>query len=197
LWGIAVAFGITTLLRALKGTLGLVFRLGLVLLIGAALIYPILGLRTKTNGFRPVAGYNLDGTAYIELQSPDDMAGIRWLRNAPPGVVAEAVGSSYSEYGRVATMSGQPNVLGWPGHESQWRGGSAEMGSRPPDIELLYRSGRWEEVSQVLDRYNIRYVFLGPLERSTYRVNEEKFKTHLKEVFSQGQVTIYEVASPE
>lgn len=197
LWGIAVAFGITTLLRALRGTLGLVFRLGLVLLIGATLIYPFLSLWTKTNGFKPVAGYNLDGTAYIELQSPDDMAGIRWLRNAPPGVVAEAVGSSYSEYGRVATMSGQPNVLGWPGHESQWRGGSAEMGSRQLDIELLYRSGRWEEVSQVFDRYDIRYVYVGPLERSTYRVNEEKFKTHLKEVFSQGQVTIYEVASPE
>jgi len=95
-------------------------------------------LWTKTNGFKPVTGFNLDGAAYFEQQSPDDMAGIRWLRDAPPGVVVEAVGSSYSEYGRVATLSGQPNVLGWPGHESQWRGGSAEMGSRQPDIELIY-----------------------------------------------------------
>lgn len=195
LWGIAVAFGIATLLRTLKGGLGIAFRLGLVLLVGVALVYPFRGLWTKTNGFKPVSGFNLDGTAYLELQSPDDMAGIRWLRDAPPGVVVEAVGSSYSEYGRVATLSGQPNVLGWPGHESQWRGGSTEMGSRQQDIELIYRSARWEEVKQLLDKYAVRYVFVGSLERSTYGVNEGKFDSHLKEIFSQGDVTIYEVSS--
>jgi uncharacterized membrane protein len=123
------------------------------------------------------------------------MAGIRWLRDAPAGVVVEAVGGSYSEYARVATVSGQPNVLGWPGHESQWRGGSAEMGSRQSDIETIYRSGRWEEVKQLLEKYSIRYVFVGPLERSTYLVNEAKFDTYLEVVFRQGDVTIYEVAS--
>ena len=194
LWGIAVAFGIAILLRMLKGGLGIVFRVGLVILVGFALIYPLRGLWTKTNGFKPATGFNLDGTAYLELQSPDDMAGIRWLRDAPAGVVVEAVGSSYSEYGRVATLSGQPNVLGWPGHESQWRGGSAEMGSRQPDIELIYRSSRWEEVKQLLDKYAVRYVYVGPLERSTYRVNEGKFESFLNKIFSQGEVTIYEVS---
>jgi uncharacterized membrane protein len=166
----------------------------MVLIVGTALIYPFLGLWNKTNGFKPVTGFSLDGTAYLELQSPDDMAGIRWLQNAPPGVVVEAVGSSYSEYGRVATLSGQPDVLGWPGHESQWRGGSAEMGSRQSDIEIVYRSNRWEEIQQILDKYDVRYVYVGPLERETYRVNDAKFDNNLKEVFSQGDVTIYEVS---
>jgi uncharacterized membrane protein len=69
------------------------------------------------------------------------------------------------------------------------------MGSRQSDIETIYRSGRWEEVKQLLEKYSIRYVFVGPLERSTYLVNEAKFDTYLEVVFRQGDVTIYEVAS--
>jgi uncharacterized membrane protein len=195
LWGIAVAFGTVVLLQTLRGIPGIIFKVGLTLVIGMALVYTFYGISTKTNGLKPVAGFNLDGTAYFERQSPDEMAGIRWLRDAPVGVVVEAVGGSYSEYARVATVSGQPNVLGWPGHESQWRGGSAEMGSRQSDIETIYRSGRWEEVKQLLEKYSIRYVFVGPLERSTYLVNEAKFDTYLEVVFRQGDVTIYEVAS--
>jgi len=152
-------------------------------------------LWTKTSGFQPVAGFNLDGAAYFERQSPDEMAGIRWLRDASPGIIVEAVGSSYSDYARVATLSGLPNVLGWPGHESQWRGGNEEMGSRQSDIETIFRSGRWEEVKQILEKYGVRYVFVGPLEHSTYLVNEANFDSHLKVVFRQGDVTIYEVPS--
>ncbi len=195
LWGIAAAFGTTVLLRGLKGSTAIVFRGGLIFLVGAALVYPFLGLWTKTSGFQPVAGFNLDGAAYFERQSPDEMAGIRWLRDASPGIIVEAVGSSYSDYARVATLSGLPNVLGWPGHESQWRGGYEEMGSRQSDIEIIFRSGRWEEVKQILEKYGVRYVFVGPLERSTYLVNEANFDSHLKVVFRQGDVTIYEVPS--
>jgi uncharacterized membrane protein len=108
-------------------------------------------------------------------------------------VVVEAVGGSYSEYARVATHSGKPAVLGWPGHESQWRGGAEEMGSRQGDIERLYRSNDWTETQEILRQYNVRYIYVGPLERSTYGVNENKFERFLQPVFKQGQVTIYEV----
>jgi uncharacterized membrane protein len=36
-------------------------------------------------------------------------------------------------------------------------------------------------------------VFVGSLERTSYRVNEEKFNSTLKPVFQQGSVTVYEV----
>jgi uncharacterized membrane protein len=36
---------------------------------------------------------------------------------------------------------------------------------------------------------------VGPLERSTYPVNEEKFNLFLKLVYQQGNVAIYEVPS--
>jgi uncharacterized membrane protein len=121
------------------------------------------------------------------------MAAIQWLKTAPPGIVLEAVGGSYSSFGRVSTMSGKPTVLGWPGHESQWRGGSREMGSRQSDVEQIYRSAGWEDVEELLRKYNVKYVFVGSLERSYYGVNESKFMLHLTPVFEQGQVTVYEV----
>jgi uncharacterized membrane protein len=194
LWGIAAAIGTVYLLQEWKSISGAVFRVGLAALLLAVLVYPVLGLWTKTNGFSPPGGYTLDGAAYLWSVFPDDMAAIQWLKSAPPGVVLEAVGPQYSEYARVATHSGHPTVLGWPGHESQWRGGSREIGSREGDIALIYRTNNWGTAKTYLDLYEVRYVFVGSLERTTYPVSDTKFKLFLEPVFSQGQVTIYEVS---
>ena len=64
---------------------------------------------------------------------------------------------------------------------------------RAQDIETLYTSSDWLTVQDIINRYNIRYIYIGNLERTTYRVNEEKFNLFLKPVFQQGNVTIYEV----
>ena len=193
IWGIAAAYGTVVLMETFSRRWDLLSRLGVALLLGAGLVYPVLGFWTKTEGFHPSQGWTLDGVAYLERQSPDEMAAIRWLQDAPPGVVVEAVGGSYSAFARVATFSGQPNVLGWPGHESQWRGGAKEMGSREADIERLYRSNRWEEVQALMEQYHIRYVFVGSLEHSQYKVNDEKFNRFLQVVFEQGSVKVFEV----
>ena len=193
-WGIAAAFGTAVLLRELRGTWNILFRIGFGLLLFASLTYPLLSLWNKTNGFNPPAGYTLDGTAHLERNNPQEMAGIRWIEEAPDGVVVEAVGPQYSEYARVATNSGQPNVLGWPGHESQWRGGSKEIGTRAEDIMAIYSSNDWERNRLLLEFYDIRYIFIGPLERRTYRVNEAGLERYLGEpVFKTEQISIYEV----
>ena len=202
MWGIAAAFGSAVLLVQLPRIWGGVFRVGLGIILFVGLTYTLLGLWSKTNGFQPPAGWSLDGTDYYARQSPDDMAAIRWLSAASPGVVAEAVGGSYSEYARVATLSGQPNVLGWPGHESQWRGGAEEMGSRQADLARLYCTRSWEEARAILEQYGIRYVYVGDLERLTYTPEpgscpsglfESKFSQHLTPVYQAGGVSIYEV----
>lgn len=193
LWGIAAAYAMGVLVQALAGKWGTILKSGLFLLLGISFIYPALSLWTKTNGFNPIHGPTLDGTAYLERQSPDEVAAIRWLENAPPGVVVEAVGGSYTQYARVATHSGQPNLIGWPWHQVQWRGGHDEIGPRQSDVERIYRSGDWNEVRALLERYGVRYVFVGGLERSSYRVNETTFLRFLNLVFERGDVRIYEV----
>jgi uncharacterized membrane protein len=205
LWGVAAAYGSAVLIRELRPPWSLIYKVTLVLIITVGLVYIVLGLNYTTNGFNPPQGWTLDGTTYMESQSPDEMAVIRWLEKSPPGVVAEAVsptGGSYTHYARVSMLSGQPGVLGWVGHESQWRGGSREMGSRQADLERLYCTRSWDEARDILSRYDIRYVFVGNLERTTYTpdqgtcatgLNEVKFRRFLDPAIEVGSVVVYQV----
>ncbi len=193
LWAIAAAYASARLWAQLRSFWRAGFAVLWSLTLLAALVYPFFGLRMK--GMAMAGGLTLDGAAYLEKYSPDEMEAIRFLQEAEPGVVAEAVGGSYSSFGRVSTLSGNPTVLGWPGHESQWRGGAAEMGSREEDIRTLYRSADWDEAKMILERYNIRYVYIGSQERSAYRVNEVKFTGFLQPVFANNEVVIYENSS--
>jgi YYY domain-containing protein len=192
LWSLAAAFGIAILLRNLRGWIDWGFRIGLTVLLILALTYPVLALSNKTNGFDPPLGWTLDDFKRIELGNPDEAAAIQWLRGAPYGVVAEAIGGSYTNFARISEYSGLPTVLGWPGHESQWRGTSAPQGNRAEDIATLYTTTDWGAAQDILDRYDIRYVYIGGLERSTYPVHEDKFARNMAQVFQQGSVTIYE-----
>ena len=194
LWGIAAAAGSAILFHKLRGWRMIVFQVLWVLTVFAGLTYPAVMLWNKTGQFS-MKEWTLDGNAYFQRYYPGDYAAITWLQQAPLGVVVEAVGGSYTDFARVSTRSGQPTVLGWPGHESQWRGGGEEMGSRYADVQLIYESGDWTETSRLLDGYNIRYVVVGNLERTTYKVNEEKLNQMLTAVYRNEEVTIYEVAT--
>ena len=191
LWSLMAALGTGILLIKLRGLWNWIFRIGLFVLLIMALTYTILGYLDRTNGFKPVNGWALDGTAYMARDNSDEGSGIDWLKHAPYGIVAEAVGGSYSNYARISTLSGLPTVLGWPGHESQWRGGYDLQGSRQEDIKLLYETSDWEKVVEIIKKYDIRYIYIGSLERSTYRVNEAKFQRILNPIYSHGSVVIY------
>ena len=75
------------------------------------------------------------------------------------------------------------------------------MGDRQRDLALLYCTRDWREVRDILEKYNIRYVVVGPLERSAYQPDpsycpaglvEAKFIRNLSRVFESGGVAIYE-----
>jgi uncharacterized membrane protein len=203
-WSAAAAYASVLLLASLRGVWKAAFSIGLALLLAAGLVYPLLSLWSKTNGFQP-GEWTLDSTAYFARQWPDEMQAIRWLQAAPPGVVAEAVprgGGSYTEYARAATLSGQPSVLGWVGHENQWRGDTAPetIGARQSDLERLFCGRDWQETQAILDQYGIRYIFVGSLERAAYQPGsdacpsglvEEKFQRYLEPAFEAGPVTIF------
>ena len=47
----------------------------------------------------------------------------------------------------------------------------------------------------LLDKYGITYVYVGPLERNKYRLNQtmlRKFDQLMRRAFEQGTVIIYE-----
>jgi len=189
---LASATGIAMLLRSLRGGGNIAFNLVFVIILITGLAYPVMAFPYKTNNFKPSFGLTLDDFDYVQRNNPDEAAALQWLKSAPDGVVAEAVGGAYSSFARISIYTGKPTVLGWGNHEGQWRDGALQ-GSRQSDIETLYSVPDWTTTQQIIARYNIRYIYVGGLERSTYRVNEEKFNKFLKPVFQQGNVAIYEV----
>ncbi len=191
-WSLAAAFVSVELFNSLKRWRYVVFSIFWSALIIGGLAYPVLMVLNKTNNFTP-AVWTLDGNDYIARYTPDEYAAMQWLSNRNVGVVAEAIGGSYTDYARVSTRTGFPTVLGWPGHESQWRGGASEMGSRYEDIQMLYETDIFDEANMIIKQYNIRYVYLGNLERILYNVNQVKFDTFLDTVYSNSSVIIYEV----
>lgn len=192
LWGLAASYAVYSLFKIPRRSWAFV-KAGLILPMVLGLVYPILGTWTKTQGLRPTAGLNLDGTAYLAQSNPSDHQAIQWMRaNLPMGTIAEAVGGSYTYYGRISTHTGFPTVLGWPGHESQWRGGALAQGSRSEDIRLLYQTRSWDDAAMLIEKYNIDYVVLGDLERSAYRpVYEQKFEVFMDTVYQQADVRIF------
>ncbi len=194
LWGMAAAFASAVLIQESRRGKAIIWGVMCLVMVGM-LAYPVIALRDKTNDFKPPR-FTLDGTAYTQDYWADDASAIQWLAQAPLGVVAEAVskdGGSYSTYGRVATFSGQPIVLGWIFHESQWRGGTKEVGSRKEDMQTLYQTGDWQQALPIIQQYQIRYIYVGGQERIEYAVDESKFQQHLAVVFQNQGVTIYYV----
>ncbi len=129
----------------------------------------------------------------MQRSRADDWAGIVWLQSAAPGVVLEKVGGSYSSDNAASVFSGQPAVLGPMNHESQWRGGYQEIGSRETDIRMIYETRDWELAASLIRQYNVRYIFVGSAERSAYQVQEQKFDRYAVEVFQQGQTRIFQI----
>ena len=192
LWGIVAAAGSAMLFYSLRGWRAVVFQATWIIVLIASLAYPAVMLWYKTDQFS-MTDWTLNGNGYNQRYNPDEYDAIEWLQQAPLGVVSEAIGGSYTEYARISTRSGQPTVLGWPGHESQWRGGGEEMGSRYGDIEELYETGSWERAVEIIKSYNIRYIYVGNLERSTYRVEIAKFDEMLTKGYTNDSVIIYEI----
>ena len=143
----------------------------------------------------PLEGRTLDGLAYLKPSEPGEYAAIAWLRDeAPPGGIVEAVGDDYSRYGNISASTGLPTVLGWTGHELQWRGSSEPFAGRAEDVAAIYSGDDPTEAQRLLQNYGVRYVYLGSREQERYGVSSlSRYSDFLKTVFQHEDVTVYEV----
>jgi YYY domain-containing protein len=158
------------------------------------LVYPFGATWTKSNGFRGEP--TLMGDRFLERGAPADYRAIEWLRQTAVGrpVVVEAVGGDYSEHARVSTFSGLPTLIGWVGHELQWRGERPEYGARQQAVDAIYRASTREEIARIAERFRVRYVFFGDLERAKYGPEAQaRLDRLLTAVYSRGGTTIYTV----
>jgi len=93
-------------------------------------------------------------------------------------------------------MTGRPTLLGWDGHESQWRGRAyGEMAAgRPEALQTIYGGSSGPELIDTLEQWDVDYVYVGPTEREQYGVNarsELALQSAMDLVFEEGDVRIY------
>jgi YYY domain-containing protein len=139
----------------------------------------------------------LDGAAYTYAVYPDEAAAIDWLnrRQGQPNIVTAAPGGYRwnPDEGKgasaPASLTGVPTVLGWF-HEEQYRGEEPYQ-RRLADVTTIYE-GSTERQTELLDRYGVEYVYVGPAERNAYDLTIEQHPA-LEPVFREGDVVIYEV----
>jgi YYY domain-containing protein len=158
----------------------------------AGLLFPALAIPKRADEYGGPA--TLDGAAYLAQDHAADYAAIAWLDehvgDAP--VILETPGGDYVYEGRVSAHTGLPTVLGWAGHEHQWRGTYDEQARRQEDITTLYTSVDAGQVLTLLDKYGISYVYVGPLERDLYPIDGlTKFAGLMEVVYNSGGVVIY------
>ena len=183
--------------RSLNGLPGRLLSRGwivvVIVLLAASLYYPVGAAWERSRGGD---GGTLDGLDFLRKQgSSGEYEAIIWLRDdAPKGRLVEAVGGDYTAYGRISSSTGLPTLLGWKGHEEQWRGSREAFAGREENVSEVYTSSDPARVAMILDDFEIRYVYVGARERNSYGVEHlAGFTSFLSPVFQQGDVVIYEV----
>lgn len=196
LLALASAFAVYYVSTHARNPLKYVWQLAMMLLVAGGLFYPVLATAYKTDNFQPEP--TLNGIAWMAEHRSADYAAIAWLReNAPDhAVILEAPGDRYASYnytGRISAMTGIPTLLGWGGHQSQWRGNYDEPARREPDIEALFNTLDLQQAQMLLDKYNIMYVYVGPEERRRYNPQGlSKFDRLMEVAFQHQDATIYQ-----
>ncbi len=173
--------------------------------ISVAVILMILGLFYTVNAFITKTQYGssftLDGSDFLrnrvyEGKAPAayDYDAIHWLNQNVKGypVILEAWGGEYTDYARITSFTGLPTVIGWPGHEYQWRGTGDEAARRQGVVDTIYNTSNIMEAKALIEQYGVTYVYVGPLERIKYpQANFLKFAEFMDVVYAKGDVTIY------
>jgi len=183
---------------------------GLLLLLLASAVYPLVGTYARTNHYMQRAN-SLDGIDYLQnCKAPDcdydtsgDYAAIRWLNSHVSGapVIVEAVGDDYTSYARISAFTGLPTPMGWIGHEYQWRVNwlnnglhAVDFDSRKSDVDAIYTDPHPAEVMNLLARYHVQYLYVGLLEQMKYPTADlHRFSAFLHVVYAARGVTIYQV----
>lgn len=169
-------------------------------------------LNATTQSYYLAHGDNLDGMAYLQYCKPPDCryntsgdyAALRWINVHIQGdpVIVESAGGEYSSWGRVSIFTGLPTLMGWVGHEYQWRVNWLTRTDHPDaltqrthDLDTIYTNADSSVVLATMARYHAQYLYVGALEYMKYypRADLQRFRLFMHVVYDRNDVTIYQV----
>jgi len=178
----------------------------------AMALFPAMSIPAKVKDrFTHATGPTLDGMAYIqysrtgdvrgEVDLGPDYGGILWLLDNVQGspVILEGLGVREYLWGsRISIYTGLPAVVGWRWHEVQ-QGMGEEVNQRHADVHECYDTPLAARALEILRRYDVRYVYVGPYERLYYdptglaKFDDLVVRGLLRLVYNREGVKIYEV----
>ena len=179
-------------------------------LVMGGLVYTLLGPYEWNGHYAQSQGIN--GEDWYKRDYPGDYDAVQWLRAQAKinpnfrDTMLEATGQDWVDYSLVSTFSGFPTVMGWSGHEIQWRGGNsitrAEVGQRTNDVETIYATTDVNQAKALLQKYKVKYVYVGSIETSASTANSgnpknysaaalAKFAQFMHPIYNSNGVTIY------
>jgi uncharacterized membrane protein len=155
--------------------------------------------------FMPYVSYGDRNNNIITLDH--DYDALRWMQRNIAGspVVAEAYTDEVSYYrsvvNRVSMYTGLPGIIGWSGHQRQQRAvlPGTMIDTRIQDVARLYNSTIPQEAVNILEKYEVAYVYVGQLEWVRYQPEGvQKFAQMaadglLEEVYRNAGTSIYKV----
>ncbi len=182
-------------------------------------IYPIESVK---QAYSPAMPWNLkdknltlNGIKYIELKSSDDLATINWINTHQKDriVLVEAVGGSYTYFGRIGVNTGMGNPINWESHEWTWRfhypsnikkwqdalgqnidTGYGDVAAVTAEIKDLYETEDVQRANEILAKYKVKYVYVGDSERQQYaNLHEDKFAQLGKVMFTSNDSRLYQI----
>jgi len=180
------------------------------ILVALALIFPLVGTPSRlATRFPSSPAPTLDGLAFMESATYDwqghtislaaDADAIRWLNEHISGtpIVLQSSLEFYRAYGvRIAANTGLPTIVS-PLHASEQHD-PALVAERDRDVQLIYSTLEPNEALQLLAKYHVGYVYVGPIERAAYgEAGVSKFDqlagAYLTLLYSNKAVKIYQV----
>ena len=176
--------------KIIKLLYGLLFAL----VFSIHLIYPYFAIKS----FYGLKNYKgLWGLNYLKDTHPQNLEAINWINKNISGqpVMLEAVGDSYTTFNQISSATGLPTVQGWIVHEWLWRGGYDKPKQRQDDVQKIYESENNDRLKNLIQKYNIKYIFIGNKEYEKYpKLNEDNFKKIGGQIiFQSGKTKIYQL----
>jgi YYY domain-containing protein len=208
--------GMAVNVRRWQRIAGIGWAIGQVALLLAACAYPVSAPYVRYAQVDPLTHQtylsrtnSLDGLTYLKTDpaNPGDYDAIRWLNANVQGdpVIVESIGpdnnGEYSNYARISAFTGLPTLVGWVGHEYQWRvqwlnneANALEFQRRVPDVDTIYTSTDPNIVLSIMGRYQAQYLYVGALEYAKYPKSDlHRFSSFMQTVYNAEGVTIYKV----
>ncbi|WP_336037138.1 DUF2298 domain-containing protein [Halobacterium yunchengense] len=166
---------------------------GTALVVALVVSASLYGAFAVSTHFDTADDATLDAYEHVWDERPDEAAAVEWLADRPgQPTIASAPGTTpYSWQNPASSLTGVPTVAGWV-HAANYHSEDA-YDQRVSDVGIVYETTDARSRAVVLEKRDVRYVWVGPIERGRYDVAISAQEPGVSVAFRNDGVTVYEV----